>query len=118
MLDVIYRNLRDLASIRMQHRFIRDATKDNYLLPEELLADADSAVRLASKSTSIKEEHRQAIEEFRLVLDSVHPDLSIPNFFDVDPDWVKLREAAKKCLIQLGFDLASYEDEEIGGIGA
>jgi hypothetical protein len=50
MLNLIRRKLRVLASTRVQHQYIRDATKDEYILPEEMLDNAHNAVQLARKS--------------------------------------------------------------------
>ena len=105
MLNLICRKLADLASERIQHRFIRDATKDAYLLPEEAVENADQAIRIARRSTTLSEEQRQAVEEFAAVFEASEPDFSPMEFYDTDPEWIKIRTAAVECLAKLGFDL-------------
>jgi len=113
MWHLICGKLSRLASVGIQHRYIRDATTDNYVVPEELLDDAHYAVELARSSTTLIGEHRRAVEEFATVLISSSPDLNSPNFFDTDPDWINLRNAAAHCVAQLGFNLEEYEKEDI-----
>ena len=113
MRSLICRKLADLASIRIQHRFIRDATDDFYLLPEDALNDAFNAIELAESSTTLSLDERAAVRNFAAIFNSLEPDLSSNDFFDSDPNWVTLRSAAVKCLEKLGFDLSQYENEEI-----
>lgn len=113
MQNLICRKLADLASVRIQHRFVRDATAEFYLLPEEVIENAYEAICIARKSTTLQDNQRLAVERFAAVFDSSHPDLTKPDFFDTDPQWVQLRNAAYVCLQQLGFDLVAYENQEI-----
>jgi len=113
MLDLICRRLTDLASVRIQHAYIRDATKDSYLPPEELVDNAFEAVRLAGNSSSLNPTERSALEDFAAAIANCNPDLSKPDFFDNDPEWCRLRSAAATCLQKLGFDLGRYENQEL-----
>lgn len=113
MRNKICRLLAALASVRIQHRFIRDATVDFYLLPEDVLNDAYSAIETASWSTTLNDEERRSIARFALVLESSRPDLSKPDFYDSDAEWLKIREAAGACLREFGFDLEQYEGKQL-----
>jgi len=113
MRNLIGCKLADLASARIQHRFIRDATQDFYLLPEEALENADSAIKLAERTEALSPEECAAIQKFSAIFYSLEPDVSKKDFFDTDQGWITLRSAARECLEQFGFDLARYENEEI-----
>ena len=109
MWKLICRNLGDLASVRIQHRFIRDATKEEYLLPEELIDRASHAVQLALASTTLSAKHRNAILKFANTLEATRPDFNKADFYDTDTQWISLRMAAADCLQSLGFNLENYE---------
>ena len=113
MWNLICRKLGDLASSRIQHRYIRDGTVDAYLLPEEAMEDAFEAIRIARSSKTLNGDHRRAVEQFATVFETSNPDLSIADFFESDPEWIRIRNAAANCLAQLGFDLETYENEQI-----
>jgi hypothetical protein len=102
-----------LASLRLQHRFIRDATRESYVLPDELLDDVHGSVQAAKRSKSLTAEQRRAFEELEGVLNAANPNLDRADFIDADPDWVMLRNAALICVENLGFDLMQFEANEI-----
>ena len=55
---------------------------------------------------------RRLAAEGRLLHESA-PDLSSPEFITTDSCWCALRVTAQRCLLALGFDLASWESEEL-----
>lgn len=109
MWNLICRNLADLASVRIQHRFIGNATKEEYILPDELLECAANAVRLAQTSTTLNAKHRDAVLKFANTLETARPNFNRADFYNTDSQWIDLRMAAADCLQSLGFDLQKYE---------
>jgi hypothetical protein len=102
-----------LASVRIQHRFIGNWTKDEYLLPEDILEDAADAVRLAFASTALSATNRDAVLKFANTLEKAQPDFSSADFYETDLQWIELCVAAADCLQSLGFDLEKYEADEL-----
>jgi hypothetical protein len=103
-----------LASLYLQRRFIRDGTSKFYVLPDELLDDVARSVQILKRSKSLTASQRMAIEELETALDSAKPNFDNAEFIDADPDWVRLRNAAKNCVQELGFDLGQFEAGELG----
>jgi hypothetical protein len=112
-LNLIYRSLGDLASQRLQHHFIRDATAESYLVPHDMLNDAENAVRYAKDSATLTVEQQIAIAGFGVVLDDATPDLNRADLIDAGPEWARLRIAVGVCLTKLEFDLEKYEADEL-----
>jgi hypothetical protein len=108
-----------LASLAVQERFIVHATADQYLLPEELIDGAlNFKIFLATfpKETSAAE--LAALTQFSESLDAavdaidLGPDTTSESLIHHDPAWASVRDAARKCLDALGFDLPGWEKEQ------
>ena len=113
MRQLIGRKLAPLASLAAQRRFILRATYDAYYLPEELLENAADAVRLGASTEGLSTEAKGELVELGRLLHESAPDLSSPEFITTDSCWCALRVTAQRCLLALGFDLASWESEEL-----
>ncbi len=121
--DYICAKLAHLASMKMQDKYIIHATKDNYLCPDELLEDGFSVVELLAKrwlwSVSLSRSECGAVTEFTDVLKKEYDfiDLNkfetLEEFVNNNEHWSNIREAAQKCLAELGFDLDAWEKEEL-----
>ena len=108
-----------LASEKMQEKYMVHATKDNYLLPEELLNDAFSAVervKIGAEYSLSKPELKAAVEfgktlerESNLLADDVPWDELVKH----NEQWASIRKAAQDCLSKLDFDLEAWEKEEL-----
>jgi len=120
--DRICRHLPYLASVEMQNKYMIHATKDNYLLPEDLLEDVSSFVVAVEQhlpwTVSLMGPERQAVIEFGgvlnkesdlLELDEIPWDELVSN----NEHWANIREAAQECLVALGFDLGAWETEQL-----
>ncbi len=115
-----YNCLAYLASLDMQRRYIVHATRDEYLLPEELLSDACAVVRQVRTRPQdravVSARAAKAIFALEPLVDAVvlPPDRDgLQHLVERDPAWRALREQAARCLDILGFDLAEWERAEI-----
>jgi hypothetical protein len=112
--NLIADKLACLASLPIQQRYIEHATSDEYLLAEEVLEDAFDAVRMSTIiAKDLNVDTMDALAELGRLLRHAEPDFASPEFITSDPTWCALREAAKRCLVALGFDLESWELEEL-----
>jgi hypothetical protein len=109
MKHLICKRLARMASTAAQDRYVSHGTTDSYYLPEELLADAMAAVDLADKLPSAE---RGTVEAFgRALRQNLPAAQSMPAF--LSPVWLRIREAARACLDELGFDLDEWEQREL-----
>jgi len=108
--------LAPLASQAAQRRWIVSATADSYLVPEELLEDAQDAARYAGLPHirgSLSAGLLPALERLAELAGRV--DLggkSNEALVERDPAWAAVREQTRVCLGVLGFDLSRWEAAE------
>lgn len=109
----IIQPLAHLASLDIQRRYIINATRDEYLVPEELLDDAHSVVRhIRTQPQSVCASAVAAILALEPLLAAV---IVPPNrngmhhFIEDDTAWRAAREQSGRCLDSLGFDLVAWE---------
>jgi hypothetical protein len=109
----ITERLAHLASLDIQRRFIIHATRDEYLLPEELLEDASAVVQqIRMQPQTISALAVAAILALQPLLDAVvlPPDRNdLHHLVEDDSAWRAAREQAARCLDILGFDLVAWE---------
>lgn len=107
-----------LASVEYQRRYIKQGTREEYVLPEELLEDAESLARLVLGRTALSELERRAVEKFLETaslngtgLDSAlrNPDISNGDLIENDSIWISIREAARTCLGALNMPVQDIE---------
>jgi hypothetical protein len=107
-----------LASLRLQERFITNATKDQYYCTDCLLNEAWSVVEHLPDSAGdrvLSEMELDALSSFRAVLAA---EIDRPGAFSssdlvhADASWVAVREAAYRCVQALGFDISGFEKGE------
>ncbi|MCP4609973.1 MAG: hypothetical protein GY845_14790 [Planctomycetes bacterium] len=120
--EYICNKLAHLASMKMQKRYMANATKDEYLLPSELLEDGFSVVEAVEKhwgrSVSLHRSDRQAVIEFGKVLKKEYElidlnEVALEEIVSNNEPWANIREAAQKCIGALGFDLEAWEKEQL-----
>jgi hypothetical protein len=107
-----------LALVEYQRRYIAQGTRDEYVLPEELLEDAESVARLALMRSSLPEAERQAVERFLEAasltgsgVDSAlkNQNTSSDDLIENNPAWINIREAARACLGALEMPVQDIE---------
>jgi hypothetical protein len=110
----ITERLAHLASLNIQRRYIIDATRDEYLLPEELIDDAHAVVRqIRTKPEALSAPAATAILALQPLLDAVvFPSGrdGLRHLVEDDTAWRAAREQAARCLDILGFDLVGWEE--------
>lgn len=106
-----------LASLKVQRRYIVHGTVDSYLVPSELVEDGYYFLRhpLLGETESLA-----SVQQFRRVLEEVGPNLQLNDptvsnrlLVEEQPDWGRLREAAKSVLKEMGAALGPWEGEQL-----
>jgi hypothetical protein len=120
--EYISKSLAHLASYKMQDRYMVGATKDEYLLPSELLEDAFSIVEAIEEKSGwavmLSRSEREAVIEFGEVLKREYEfidlnKVTLEELVNDNEPWAKIRKAVQKCLEKLGFDLEAWEKKEL-----
>jgi hypothetical protein len=120
MRHTISKRLAPLASLAAQRRYIVQATRDEYLVPEELLNDADDVIRQVRTMPAVRDalpaSAVQAILELDDLLDAAdgaaRHTQSNEQLVEHDAAWRAVREHVARCLDLVGFDLAEWETTE------
>ena len=106
----------------MQRRYIVEATKANYLDPEQIVEDAfqfinDPQLGDTSALGSVKDMAR--------ILKEVSPKIAFDDFWfctktlvERNEEWDQLRRAARRVLMELGADLEPWVRREVADRGA
>jgi hypothetical protein len=114
----IEENLARLASRKYQHSFVTEATKEEYVLPNEMLDSASSLLETTlsspTLSRTLNESERdclaRALARFRRLQKEIR--FEDPGFsVERDEGWRVVREVANRCVNTMGFDLARWEAE-------
>ncbi len=129
--EIAYRNLLEtlsyLASVKVQEKYIIGGTKDEYIVPDDLLEDFLSEVeffkfekfpnRINWLKSKASEKALESIEELYYEIKANDSFLekytheSISNLIKSDPAWLKLRDSSAHILSLCKFDLESWEKE-------
>jgi hypothetical protein len=115
--DYICSRLANLASVSSQRHYITHATKDEYLLPEELLENAHDCIRrtrtISAACGALPEAAVQEILALEPLLLAITDEvLGSEHLVDGEPAWICVRHQAARCLQLMGFDLAAWEKGE------
>jgi len=115
--ETFARQLVYLASTSLQERFGVRATRDSYVLLDDVLERASDCVRMVTSN------HPMAAKlpaEVRAAILALEPRLSDDKFSrlswieaTVDPDWKALREQAASVFAAMGISLAEWEQREL-----
>src|SRR5688572_26214687 len=103
----IEKALAPLALLKVQQRYIVDGTKNEYLVPEELLESASAALEDQSITSELS-----AVKAALAACD-LPESISASQLVSEDAPWCALRSAAKTYLIATGFDLERWEAHEL-----
>jgi hypothetical protein len=109
---IIHRALAPLASLEVQKRYIVDETRDEYLLPNELL---NSAINTLFEQKAVKFDETQSLRELKEAIRACDIPEGMSNselILRYEP-WIKVRETSKKYLSEIGFDLQAWEEHEL-----
>jgi hypothetical protein len=103
----IEKALAPLASLRVQQRYIVDGTKNEYLIPEELLESAASALEGQAMTFEL------STFKAALLACNLPENISASQLVSEYGPWCALRSAAKAYLLASGFDLEQWEAQEL-----
>ena len=120
MRHTISKRLAPLASLAAQRRYIVQATRDEYLVPEELLNDADDVVKQVRTMPAVRDALPTSAVQAFLDLDGLldaadsaaQSAQSSEQLVERDAAWRAVREHVARCLDMVGFDLAEWEKTE------
>ena len=107
-MKLIYKALAPLASLEVQNKYVVKGTKDNYLLPEDLL---NTAINALFEQQTVKIDETEALEELQKAIRTCDIPEGMSNtelILGYEP-WIKVRETSKKYLLEIGFDLKAWE---------
>jgi hypothetical protein len=110
MKQLLLKQLEPLASLEQQEQLIIHGTKDEYILPEELLDCVAHSTALAlskpREETGLTSEELEVIRQFDVVLKWEAKDLDLNAWSNEDlvrrcSEWAEIRAAAGECLAAL-----------------
>jgi len=109
-----------LASERYQERYIVHGTKEQYVLPEEVLEAALGSAQNATQkpsTASLSASEVDAVREFTQAVEACSIDFqdltsSNQQLIREDERWAAARTSARRLLTALNFDLEEWEQQE------
>lgn len=108
-----------LASRSVQRRYVVRGTRDNYILPTELINDAHYFLRHPLLGTSMS---LRSVQDFARVLEECAPKLALGDapvtneaLVEENRYWARIRSAAKAVLKEIGADLEEWEQTQLEG---
>ncbi|MFC1782646.1 hypothetical protein ACFL02_03555 [Planctomycetota bacterium] len=114
--------LSGIASMKIQQKYMVNATKDYYFLPSDAMNDAYHVAESVTKNypwaKKLKDHEKKAILKFGDILNQQGEfvdtqDTPWDELVNQNPHWDKIRSAAQQCLASLEFNLNEYETEEL-----
>jgi hypothetical protein len=116
----ISRRLAPLASLAAQRRYIVHGTRDEYLVPSQLLDDADDVIRqirtMPAVHDALSSAAVQAVLDLDDLLDAADRAAEVVSsgeeLVERDVAWRAVREHVARCLDIMGFDLREWEQAE------
>ena len=111
-MKLIHNALAPLASLEVQDKYIVKGTKDEYLLPEDLL---NTAFNILFEQKVVKFEESETLEELKDAIRAceIPEGMSGPEIVLGYTPWIKVREMSKNYLVEDGFDLQAWEAHEL-----
>lgn len=109
-----------LASAKYQHKYISHGTKNEYVLPEELLDVVQGTISTILANETLSKAYSQqqlvALHRFAAIAKSAYEaipfekDIGAIEIVESNEDWKKVRDAAGRCLITLEIDIKDWEE--------
>jgi hypothetical protein len=128
--DVVWR-LASLASFPYQERYVLNGTKDEYLVPEELINDVDALrfwMHRPENQSLLSKDQLASLSSLLAVIEQTDNDklgfnasvdrLDFLEIFRTGDCWQLLRSKAAESLVSFGFDIESMSVEDIERIGS
>lgn len=111
-MKLLHKVLAPLASLEVQNRYIVKGTKDNYLLPEDLL---NSVINVLFEQQALKFEETETLGELKEAIRccDIPDNLSGSDVVFRYKPWAKVRKASQKYLLETGFDFQTWEKHEL-----
>ena len=117
MRQLLASRLAPLASLEAQRRYIVHGTRQEYMVPLELIEDASDVIRMVREITVVRNSllatEIQGILDLAALLDaaadSCQSAQTNESLIELDPAWRAAREQARRCLDILDFNLAEWE---------
>lgn len=103
--------LEPLASIDVQRRYVIGATKDEYLVPDEMLNDAWHFCERAEAATALTDTQREAVERLKSAVEKLGDCVQLYDYTNVvdlierDQCWAVIRNRAGETLSTFGCSL-------------
>ena len=117
---VLTQLLANMASEHVQTKYMVSGTRDEYLVPSELLEDAYYAMRLVKENRpgtkTLTASARASIMALAPLLEEAKNlrlvETASPKQLISHPAWMAIREQAAKCLRELNFDREAWEAQQ------
>ena len=120
----ILESLSGLASFEYQMKFIVHGTKEEYVLPDELVDSACSEIETTLNSDELRVSltplEQKVFSELVIRLRELHkfvptndPSVSNMELITGNTNWQELRERSRIALIQMNWDLEKWERENV-----
>lgn len=111
-MKLIHQALAPLASLKVQEKYIIYGTKDEYLLPDELLG---SAINVLFEQKGIVLEENETLSDLKKAIRAcdIPDEISNAELVRKYEPWKRVRELSKGYLLKTGFDLEAWEKNEL-----
>lgn len=115
-----------LASTSYQEAYIVHGSKDEYVIPEDLVEDVASLCRLAQRPEFMRDFETPQILAMSAMVNAIG--IHGPRLFSnpvattadrlvhEDPDWAEIRRAASECLVKFGINAAELRANKIDSL--
>ena len=111
-----------LASVEIQRRYIVEASKANYLDPEQIV---NNAFQFINDPQLGDVGSLDSVGNLGLILKEVSPKIAFDDFWfctktlvERNEEWDQMRSAARRVLMEIGADLHAWVRKEVESRGA
>ena len=120
----LIRSLSRLASFSYQEAYIVNASKEEYVLPEDIVEDVASIYQIITRRHSdlITKQQQEKLQLLYEEIKKLGADFWQKKHFTLmrdfvlfDTQWIKLRTLSQECLISFNIDINKIAFDEIDG---
>lgn len=119
-MNILYKPLARLASIEYQKKYIVNATKEKYVMAEDVFEDAASALNLVINQDRYHKyfsaQQLTDLQEFYSLMKQIGPkipwddeNMTAEEFVLREVNWARVRNESLLCLNKLGVDVGSLD---------